>query len=255
MKKAAILCISSIAFAGALYSAVHLARAAESCSMETLGKQKVLLVNLYGRASQRLEAIRSEIANTQSSDAKVLIKRLSASSRAAAKCIRQLRQGQPADKKICAMQQEASAYYRGRLNEIATHIPDEDTQPWLNRLRLLETDYNNQLNRLGNQVSATNSRIEACRSQQNADESEKKPCRSSIIGTWDWWDGSTVTFHVGGVATHSAGSQGEWDMSGPRSGHVHWDTFKTDDFFRLSPDGTELIGTYNGQHGVSKRSC
>ena len=80
---------------------------------------------------------------------------------------------------------------------------------------------------------------------------------SSPVGTWNWWNGGTVTFNSDGTVVHSNGHRGNWQ---PQTGgswqvHVHWD-YPSDDYFRLSPDGKTMTGNFNGSSGTSTRdSC
>ena len=81
---------------------------------------------------------------------------------------------------------------------------------------------------------------------------------SSPVGTWNWFDGSTVTFAANGTATHSDGHTGTWGPAAAGSGyqfHVHWN-YPSDDYFTISPDGTTMTGSFQGKKGTSTRpSC
>ena len=81
-----------------------------------------------------------------------------------------------------------------------------------------------------------------------------------IVGTWNWWNGYTVTFNANGGATYRGSSLvrsgvGRWQNTGGNNYHVHWLTSNTNDYFTLSSDGTKLEGTYDGKPGVSTRKC
>ena len=78
-----------------------------------------------------------------------------------------------------------------------------------------------------------------------------------IVGSWNWWNGLTVTFSPGGGANYrgSASGTGSWQQTGGKSYHVHWKGGNTNDYFTLSSDGKKLEGTYDGKPGVSTRKC
>ncbi len=91
--------------------------------------------------------------------------------------------------------------------------------------------------------------------RSNIDEVEKR-----IIGTWNWWNGYTVTFNANGGASYMGSSLvqsgvGRWQSTGRNSYHVHWMKSNTNDYFTLSSDGMKLEGTYDGKPGVSTRKC
>lgn len=85
---------------------------------------------------------------------------------------------------------------------------------------------------------------------------EKSGC-DSIVGTWDWWNGLTVTFSEGGGASYrgAQSGRGHWMHLGGNNYDVHWGTSRTYDYFTLSSDGTKLEGKFDGKPGVSTRSC
>jgi hypothetical protein len=81
-----------------------------------------------------------------------------------------------------------------------------------------------------------------------------------IVGSWNWWNGYTVTFNANGGATYRGSSLvrsgvGRWQKTGGNSYHVHWLNSNTNDYFTLSSDGLKLEGTYDGKPGVSTRKC
>jgi hypothetical protein len=82
---------------------------------------------------------------------------------------------------------------------------------------------------------------------------------SSPVGTWNWWNGGSVTFTVDGVTKHSNGHTGKWLRLPDGSYYVHWD-YPTDDYFTISPDGKTMQANlnghtgFNGQAGTSTRS-
>ncbi len=81
-----------------------------------------------------------------------------------------------------------------------------------------------------------------------------------IIGSWNWWNGYTVTFNANGGATYRGSSLvrsgvGRWQKTGGNSYRVHWLSSNTNDIFTLSADGMKLEGTYDGKPGVSTRKC
>jgi|GEM_PF-4369254 len=85
-------------------------------------------------------------------------------------------------------------------------------------------------------------------------EQQQIPC-ASPVGTWHWWDGSTVTFKAGGSADHSAapGQPGTWQRvsSGDYSYKLYWPKWKSTDKFNLS--GDTMDGNFNGTDGTSTR--
>ncbi|HET9392852.1 MAG TPA: hypothetical protein VFO29_04940 [Candidatus Rubrimentiphilum sp.] len=87
------------------------------------------------------------------------------------------------------------------------------------------------------------------------DKEEKR-----IVGTWNWWNGYTVTFNENGGASYRGSSLvqsgvGRWQNTGGNTYHVHWLQSKTDDYFTLSFNGMKLEGKYDGKPGVSTRKC
>jgi hypothetical protein len=80
---------------------------------------------------------------------------------------------------------------------------------------------------------------------------------ASIAGTWNWWNGLTVTFSPGGGASYrgNASGSGSWQKTGTNSYHAHWNAGNTDDYFTLSHDGTKIEGTFDGKPGTSTRRC
>lgn len=260
MRKAALLIACSVIVLLAMYAGRSAVLALSECNSQALGSKKLQLLGLMDRARGNLDSIESKLKNTQRSDPKYLIKQLSQYSYASNRCKRVISHGGWVNKDQCAMYRQAAAYYKGRLNEIATHVPDEDTEPYLHTLRLLQSDYKNQLTRLGNETEAVNNQIESCKSQRNGNGDETR-C-SSLIGTWNWWNGLTVTFHRGsstqaGGATYTGSSwgSGSWVHTGGNSYRVHWNTSNTTDLFTMSRDGTKLEGMFDGKPGTSTREC
>lgn len=82
-------------------------------------------------------------------------------------------------------------------------------------------------------------------------------CTTSIVGTWKWWNGLTVTFTPGGGASYRGGASGSgsWQHTGGNSYHAHWNSGNTDDYFTLSRDGTKIEGQFDGKPGTSTRRC
>jgi hypothetical protein len=79
------------------------------------------------------------------------------------------------------------------------------------------------------------------------------PC-ASPIGSWDWWNGGTVSFAPNGTATHPVGAVGQWQRAADGSYHVHWGPpLNSDDYFKVSADGKLMLGNYNGNQGTSHR--
>lgn len=80
---------------------------------------------------------------------------------------------------------------------------------------------------------------------------------TSIVGTWKWWNGLTVTFSPGGGASYrgSATGSGSWQRTGGNNYHAHWNSGNTNDYFALSPDGTKIEGRFDGKPGTSTRRC
>lgn len=260
MRKAALLIGCSLIVLFAMYAGRSAVLALSECNAQALGSKKVQLLDLMDRARGNLSSIETKLKNTQRSDPKYLIRQLSDYSYGAARCKRLISKGQWVDKNQCAMYAQGAAYYKGRLNEIATHVPDEDTEPYLNTLRGLQSDYKNQLARLGNETEAVNNQIESCRSQHGSAGAEGR-C-SSLVGTWNWWNGLTVTFHRGssteaGGATYTGSSwgSGSWVHTGGNSYRVHWNTSNTTDLFTMSRDGSKLEGMFDGKPGTSTREC
>ena len=68
-------------------------------------------------------------------------------------------------------------------------------------------------------------------------------------------DGATITFSANGSAHHSLGASGIWDQRSDGSYHVHWDTWNSDDYFTISPDGMHMPGTYGGRTATNTRAC
>ncbi len=101
----------------------------------------------------------------QSSDPKLLIKQLSIHSAALKQCKRQKPGNQARNEGACMLNAQAAAFYKGRLNEIATGVPDEDTQPWLTTLHSLDTAAGEEIGILDRQLAATSNAIKDCRSQ------------------------------------------------------------------------------------------
>jgi len=80
---------------------------------------------------------------------------------------------------------------------------------------------------------------------------------SSPVGTWNWWNGNTVTFLPNGTATALRGGYlGNWSQMSDGSYHVHWNT-PSDDYFTILMDGKSMPGSYSGNKAISTRrgSC
>jgi len=92
---------------------------------------------------------------------------------------------------------------------------------------------------------------------QGGATTETSSCATSIVGTWHWWNGLTVTFSPGGGASYrgSATGSGSWQHTGGSSYHAHWNAGNTNDYFTLSRDGTKIEGQFDGKPGTSTRKC
>lgn len=91
-------------------------------------------------------------------------------------------------------------------------------------------------------------------------QTEVYKIQEPIVGTWNWWNGYTVTFNDNGGATYQGSSLvqsgvGRWQNTGGNNFHVHWLSSNTNDYFTLSPDGTKIQGKFDGKPGVSTRRC
>lgn len=107
------------------------------------------------------------------------------------------------------------------------------------------------------QIAQLDQKIAQC---QGHSQKAAPACKTSIVGTWNWWNGYTVTFNANGGATYRGSSLarsgvGRWQKTGGSSYHVHWLNANTNDYFTLSSDGLKLEGTYDGKPGVSTRKC
>jgi hypothetical protein len=108
---------------------------------------------------------------------------------------------------------------------------------------------------LGDAVEVHSGQIYRAFLRTHIDELDKR-----VVGTWNWWNGYTVTFNANGGATYQGSSLvrsgvGRWQRTGQNSYHVHWLGGNTNDYFTLSPDGSKIEGTFDGKPGVSTRKC
>lgn len=87
------------------------------------------------------------------------------------------------------------------------------------------------------------------------------PC-DSIAGSWNWFNGRTVSINANGSVSDSAGGAGKWTFAGVVSSSgskrlnfvLHWNTYNSDDHVTLGADGLTLTGNYGGRgSGASTR--
>ena len=132
-------------------------------------------------------------------------------------------------------------------------IENNAGQLWKSKLRAELTKNEQEQQRAASRIDELDKQIARCQGTTY----EKKSCATSIVGTWKWWNGLTVTFVPGGRAFYrgSASGGGSWQKTGGSSYHAHWNAGNTNDYFTLSRDGTKIEGQFDGKPGTSTRTC
>jgi hypothetical protein len=89
-------------------------------------------------------------------------------------------------------------------------------------------------------------------SVEGATKDPTKAGCQSLVGTWSWFNGRTVTMTAGGSLSDGGGS-GTWSRTGPQTYQLNWKTYNTIDTVTLSNDGLTLTGVFNGNKGNCRR--
>lgn len=243
----AVFLIGGIAPSIGLF-APHFALAQTDCSALQDEREGAIrdLNEVTRGAMMRMQRERSAMKTTDSS---VADQRL-------AKAMRELaamRQMHGEDSPITKLAQDQVDFWQAKRSELALGTPVGGGESYvelvnknIKRLEAKEADERAHIAELERQIAR-------CKGQSQPET----PGCASIAGTWNWWNGLTVTFSPGGGASYrgNASGTGSWQKTGTNSYHAHWNAGNTNDYFTLSRDGTKIEGTFDGKPGTSTRHC